>query len=192
VKPAQKESPPAAVKKLAGAAYPLYGGWTDMAVGMYLAQILVHGDAAVDRASNDMLVACPVGAEVALVTRLGARAFLYRFDRSIPGKGEAILGAFHSLELPFVFNTFTARSWRWLPITEADRKLSVMMELYWTNFAKFGDPNTSGLPAWKAWNSAEEPYLQFSQAGAATPQKSFAPPFCHLATGRLQERLGGN
>jgi para-nitrobenzyl esterase len=187
----QKEPASAAVKKLADAAYPLYGGWTDMAVGMYLAQILVHGDIAVDRASNDMLVACPVGAEIALVSRLGARAFLYRFDRSVPGKGEQKLGAFHALELPFVFNTFSSRSWRWLPVTGADRKLSAVMESYWTNFARAGDPNGAGLPGWKAWNSDEEPYLQFSRSATAVPQKSFAPPFCHLATAGLQERLGG-
>jgi para-nitrobenzyl esterase len=187
----QKEPASAAIKKLADAAYPLYGGWTDMAVGMYLAQILVHGDSAVDRASNDMLVACPVGAEIALVARLGARAFLYRFDRSIPGKGEQKLGAFHALELPFVFNTFSSRNWRWLPITGADRKLSGVMESYWTNFARAGDPNGAGLPTWKAWNGDEEPYLEFSQSAEAVPQRSFAPPFCHLDAARLRERLGG-
>jgi para-nitrobenzyl esterase len=189
--PPLKEPASAAVKKLADAAYPLYGAWTDMAVGMYLAQILVRGDSAVDRASNDMLVACPVGAETALVARLGARAFLYRFDRSIPGKGEQKLGAFHALELPFVFNTFSSRSWRWLPVTDADRKLSAMMEGYWTNFARSGDPNGAGLPAWKAWNSEDEPYLEFSQSAVAIPRRSFAPPFCHLGAGRLRERLGG-
>jgi para-nitrobenzyl esterase len=190
--PPQKEPPTTAVKKLADTAYPLYGAWTDMAVAMYLAQILVHGDVAVDRASNDMLVACPVGAETTLVSGLGPRAFLYRFDRAIPGKGEQKLGAFHALELPFVFNTFTARTWRWLPVTQADRNLSAMIELYWTNFAKFGDPNTSGLPPWKPWNSDEQPYLEFSPAAEAIPQKSFAPPFCHLSPGRLQERLAGS
>jgi para-nitrobenzyl esterase len=189
--PQPKEPATAAVRKLADAAYPLYGGWTDMAVAVYLAQILVHGDIAVDRASNDMLVACPVGAEIALVTKRGARAFLYRFDRSIPGKGEQKLGAFHALELPFVFNTFTSRSWRWLPVTEADRKLSATMEIYWTNFARSGDPNAPGLPIWKAWNSDEEPFLEFTPTAAAVPKKNFAPPFCHLAPRGLQERLGG-
>jgi carboxylesterase type B len=190
--PPQKSKPTDAVKKLADTAHPLYGGWTDTAVAMYLAQILMHGDIAVDQASNDMLMACPVGAETALVQRAGARAFLYRFDRSIPGKGEPKLGAFHGLEIPFVFDTFTARSWRWLPFTETDRKLSAVMETYWTNFAKVGDPNGPGLPCWKPWNSAEEPYLEFIQSGTALPQRNFAPPFCHLAPEGLQERLAAN
>ena len=143
--PPAKSTPSDAVKKLADAAHPLYGGWTDMAVALYLVQILMHGDIAVDRAGNDMLMACPVGAEMTLVRSLGARAFVYRFDRSIPGKGEAKLGAFHGLEIPYVFNAFSVRSWRWLPFTETDRKLSETMESYWTNFAKSGNPNAPGL-----------------------------------------------
>jgi para-nitrobenzyl esterase len=190
--PPAKSTPSDAVKKLADAAHPLYGGWTDMAVALYLVQILMHGDIAVDRAGNDMLMACPVGAEMTLVRSLGARAFVYRFDRSIPGKGEAKLGAFHGLEIPYVFNAFSVRSWRWLPFTETDRKLSETMESYWTNFAKSGNPNAPGLPTWKVWNSGEQPYLEFSQSGTALPQQNFPPPFCHLALRDLQERLMGN
>jgi para-nitrobenzyl esterase len=190
--PPQKNDLTAAVKKLADAAYPLYGAWTDTAVAMYLARILVHGDIAIDQASNDLLMACPIGAEIALVKSAGARAFLYRFDRSIPGKGELKLGAFHGLEVPYVFNTFTTRSWQWLRFTQTDWKLSAIMETYWTNFAKSGDPNSPGLPTWKVWNSDEEPYLAFSQAGEARAQRNFSPPFCHLAAHGLRERLGGN
>ena len=187
--PAPKQDATAAIKRLADTAHPLYGGWTDMAVALYLTQILMHGDVAVDRASNDMLVACPVGAEAALVQNVGAHAFIYRFDRSIPGKGEAALGAFHGLELPYVFNTFATRSWRWLPFAQLDRHLSAMIEMYWTNFAKAGDPNAAGLPVWKPWNGDEEPYLEFAENGVATLQKAFSPPFCHLAERRLQENL---
>lgn len=191
-KPPPKTAPGDAVKKLADTARPLYGGWTDMAVAVYLAEILMHGDIGIDRASNDVLMACPIGAEATLVTSAGARAFVYKFDRSIPGKGEAQLGAFHGLEIPYVFDTFSDRSWRWLPFTEADRKLSSRMQIYWTNFAKFGDPNGQGLPSWNAWKTGDESYLEFSQSGAAVPQRNFSPPFCHLDPKSLKERLAGN
>ncbi len=191
-KPPQKNAATEAVKKLADTARPLYGAWTDTALAVYLAQILMHGDIAVDQAGNDMLMACPVGAEIALVKSVGARAFVYRFDRSIPGKGEAKLGAFHGLEVAYVFNAFASRSWRWLPFTETDRKLAARIERYWTNFAKTGNPNAPGLPAWQEWNAAEEPYLEFSQTGDAVPQRKFSPPFCHLAAQGLRERLRGN
>src|SRR5208283_5092351 len=43
-----------AVKKLADTARPLYGGWTDAAIGLYLVEILMHHDVAIDQASNDI------------------------------------------------------------------------------------------------------------------------------------------
>ena len=187
-KPAPKAPPMDAIKKLADTAHPLYGGWTDMAIARYLAQILVHGDIALDHASNDILMACPIGAEAALAANTGARAFVYQFNRSVPGKGEAKLGAFHGLEIPYVFDTFSDRGWQWLPFTQTDHQLSSLIESYWTNFAKSGDPNAPGLPVWEAWNSKQEPYLEFTQAGTALPQRNFSPPFCHLAVHDLQQR----
>jgi len=182
----------ATLKPLAEAARPLYGVWTDIALASYLAQVLVHGDVAIDQTSNDILMACPVGAEAALTSSAGQRAFIYKFDRAVPGKGEAALGAFHGLEVPYVFDTFATRSWGWLPVTQTDQKLSETIETYWTNFAKSGDPNRPGLPLWKPWAVDEEPYLQFSQSGDALPQQGFSPPFCHLAPDHLKQQLINN
>ena len=180
------------IKKLADTARPLYGGWTDTAVALYAGRALFHSDEAIDQASNDMLMACPLGAVAALTTASGQRAFLYRFDRSIPGKGEAELGAFHSLELPFVFGAFADPAWSWLPFTDVDRSLSGIVETYWTNFARSGDPNSPGLPRWSAWVDGDEPYLEFDKNGKAVPQRSFSPPFCRLAPQPLKQRLRGN
>ena len=160
-----------------------------MAVATYTVQILLHGNPAIDQASNDILMACPVGAEAALTTSAGRRAFVYRFDRSVPGKGESELGAFHSLELPYVFGTFQARTFSWLPFTSTDHKLSQIIEIYWTNFAKFGDPNGQGLPHWTPWNTRQEPYLVFSQSGDAVPHQGFSPIYCHLSPERLKQQL---
>jgi para-nitrobenzyl esterase len=182
----------ASVKQLADTAHPLYGDWTNIAVTTYLGRILVHGTPAIDQASNDILVACPIGAEAALTTSAGRRAFVYRFDRSVPGKGESTLGSFHGLEIPYVFNTFQTRLWKWLPFTSTDQKLSRIMETYWTNFAKSGDPNGAGLPSWMAWRADEESYMEFSQTGDAVPQRHFAPIFCHLAPDRLKRQLANN
>jgi para-nitrobenzyl esterase len=177
-------------KQFADVARPLYGNWTDLAVATYTVRILLHGSPAIDQASNDILVACPVGAEAALATSAGQRAFVYRFDRSVPGKGESELGAFHSLELPYVFGTFQTRAFGWLRFTSTDHKLSQIIETYWTNFAKFGDPNGQGLPPWTPWNAGQEPYLVFSENGEAVPQQSFSPIYCHLSPDRLKQQLG--
>jgi para-nitrobenzyl esterase len=177
------------LKQFANVARPLYGDWTDIAVATYALQILVHGAPAVDQASNDIVAACPIGAEAALTTNTGRRAFVYRFDRSIPGKGESELGAFHSLELPFVFGTFQVRTFSWLPFTPTDQKLSQTMQSYWTNFAKTGDPNGPGLPPWAPWSTAQESYISFSNSGDAVSQQHFSPMYCHLAPDRLKDQL---
>jgi para-nitrobenzyl esterase len=188
--PANKPSVTEQLKQFADVARPLYGDWTNIAVATYAVQILFHGAPAVDQASNDIVAACPIGAEAALTTNTGRRVFVYRFDRSIPGKGEPELGAFHSLELPYVFGTFQVRTFSWLPFTPTDQKLSQIVQTYWTNFAKTGDPNGPGLPHWDSWSTDQESYISFSNSGDAVPQKHFSPMYCHLSPDRLKEELG--
>jgi para-nitrobenzyl esterase len=188
--PANKPSVTEQLKQFADVARPLYGDWTDIAVATYAVQILFHGAPAVDQASNDIVAACPIGAEAALTTNTGRRAFVYRFDRSIPGKGESELGAFHSLELPYVFGTFQVRTFSWLPFTPTDQKLSQIVQTYWTNFAKTGDPNGPGLPHWDSWSTDQESYISFGESSDAVPQKQFSPMYCHLSPDRLKAQLG--
>ncbi len=51
---------------------------------------------------------------------------------------------------------------------DSDEKLSEIMQLYWTNFAKTGDPNKGSdnagisLPEWPMWNSAEDKLLELN------------------------------
>ncbi len=177
------------LKQFAEIARPLYGSWTDMAVATYTGRIIVHGNPAVDQASNDILGACPVGAEAALTTSAGRHVYIYRFDRSVPGKGESELGAFHSLELPYVFGTFQARAFNWLPFSATDQRLSQIMQSYWTNFAKNGDPNGPDLAHWEPWNTSNEPFLIFSHSGDAVSARSFSPVYCHLSPDRLKKQL---
>lgn len=177
------------LRQFADTARPLYGHWTDLAVTTYFARILMHGASAVDQATNDMGASCPIGAEAALTTNAGHHAFVYLFDHSVPGKGQSELGAFHSLELPYVFGTFQARSFSWLPFSSADFELSKIIQAYWINFAKSGDPNGPGLPQWTSWNPDKEPYMTFSSKGDAVPLEHFSPIYCHLSPSRLKDQL---
>ena len=181
----------ASVGKAADTLRPLYGDWTYAAISKYLVEALVDRDGATDHGSNDMLMACPIGALAALVGASGQKAYVYRFDRSVPGKGQPVLGAFHGLEIPYVFNAFQERSWSWLPFTDADRQLSQVIETYWTNFARTGDPNGAGVPVWGAWKDGSEDYMEFSPQASASAQTGFSPPFCYLSPDRVRKGLAG-
>jgi para-nitrobenzyl esterase len=185
----QKNAAAEGIRTLADDAKPLYGGWTNPAVAYYIGQILLHKEAGVDKATNEMLLACPIGALGTLVTAAGQHSYIYQFNRAIPGKGADTLGAFHSLEVPFVFHAFDDPAWNWLPFTQTDRNLSQVIQNYWTNFAKTGNPNGAGVPNWQAWTNGAEPYMEFDKSGTAVPKTDFSPPFCHLAPERVKAQL---
>jgi para-nitrobenzyl esterase len=186
---AAHESASAGLADFSKAARPYFGIWTRPALGLYLSRILLNRNAGLDGAANDLLVACPTGAIASLTQAAGSRVFVYRFDRAIPGAGENALGAFHGLEVPYVFGTLGTEEWRWLPATPDDARLSDLLQTYWTNFAKSGDPNRAGLPAWPAWNDRQYEFLVVNRNASVTSRHRFPPLFARLSAARLKQDL---
>jgi len=74
------------------------------------------------------------------------KAYLFYFTHEPPAAaGQPSRGAIHTAEIPYTLNNATP-AW-----TAADRALAETMTSYWVNFAKTGDPNGQGLPAWPAF-----------------------------------------
>lgn len=177
------------LKQFSDAARPFFGSWTRPAIALYIGNILVRRAAGVDKAANDLVVACPVGAMAEMTNAAGQQAFVYRFDRSIPGKGQAELGAFHGLEIPYVFGALRDPTWQWLPFTPDDAGLSNLLQTYWTNFAKSGNPNAQGLPDWPAWSDAKKEFLVIRKDGRISAERNFPPPLSSLSAADLRKHI---
>ena len=108
----------------------------------------------------------------ALQSRTGkAPAFFYHFEQPEPLKDVALrkaLGAPHASELFFVFQDDRMAGWDW---KAEDRTLAEQMARYWTNFAKTGDPNGPGLPAWPRFTEKDPEVMRLKP----DPQAQAAP-----------------
>ena len=106
--------------------------------------------------------------------RMTARAFvakhaptyMYQFGFVPPAWRErSRYGAGHGSEVSFVFNTLHAR-WGAPPEASSEEKaLARIMNTYWVNFAKTGNPNGKGLPVWPLYDNQKEEILDISLDG---------------------------
>ncbi len=99
------------------------------------------------------------------LTERGSMVRLYRFDWAPPLFG-GLTGAFHGIEIPFVFGTVRdgvlGAALGWQPEV---RKLSLHTGRAWLAFAKHGDPTHEHLPEWPLWSSARRPGLLLGPGG---------------------------
>jgi carboxylesterase type B len=79
----------------------------------------------------------------------GVPVYRYSFEQNLPLPEPA---APHAGEIEYVFLTLDSRKLPWRP---EDRKVSELMANYWTNFAKTGNPNGSGLPVWPVYRAQD-------------------------------------
>jgi len=96
----------------------------------------------------------------------GSRVFLYRFEHVAPRSGGRELGsvgATHGSEIAYVFQ-HAGPDW-----TPADHALSDLISSYWVSFAKSGDPNGEGRPAWPAYRPDAPALLTLDTKPAVAP-----------------------
>jgi para-nitrobenzyl esterase len=108
-----------------------------------------------------------------LESRIGkSKAFLYYFDqhpdypKDSPRYG---YGSPHGQEVAYVFKHLDASNPQ---TTKTDLKISEAMATYWTNFAKYGNPNGKGLPEWKPFSDDNPAVMYFSQTPHMGPVPS--------------------
>jgi para-nitrobenzyl esterase len=92
--------------------------------------------------------------------RHGSVTYRYLFDY-VPDRAEPPEAGEEGQEVRFVFGTLGVRAG---PYSQRDREVSSTMRTYWTNFARNGDPNGAGLPAWRP-ESERDDLLLISNSG---------------------------
>ncbi len=108
-------------------------------------------------ASTDQAFACPTS-DLARSRSHAVPVYAYEFrDRSVPVRasptpGLPSLGAFHSVEIPFVLGTSNELV-NLDAFTPQQLDLGRTMRAYWANFARTGDPNGAGLAVWNPLNA---------------------------------------
>ncbi|NPA07805.1 MAG: carboxylesterase family protein [Chlorobi bacterium] len=97
----------------------------------------------------------------------GTDTYIYLFDYVQTAlQQQFAYGAPHASEIPYVFNTLSGRNG--MELTEKDRQVASMLNRYWANFAKTGNPNSDGIPKWEKFNEQNDNLLEIRRDGSAT------------------------
>ncbi len=139
-----------------------YGNRVDRFLELYAASTDEEAGITQKQSARDLgLVALDMLMEDRAGTTSSA-GYVYIFERPIPWPEYPDFGAFHTGEMPYVFDNLDLLDRPWEPV---DREVATTMSSYWVNFVKKGDPNGAELPEWPAFDAANP---QLMRIGAET------------------------
>ena len=93
------------------------------------------------------------------VEQNGAPTYVFQINWKSPVDGEK-WRASHAIEIPFVFDNIAYGASMVGTSSEAQKMADIMSEV-WIAFARTGNPNTSTIPQWPAFNLKERPTMIF-------------------------------
>jgi para-nitrobenzyl esterase len=135
----------------------------------------------------DFVFRCPVTTQAAWHTSAGHATYQYQFEHAIPGQ-EAD-GAVHSADLPYVFGYYPKSGNISGNFGEIDYKLADLIQSYWVNFAKTGNPNDGTLANWPGFDQSQT-FIEFAQDGRVVANsKGLRRPQCDLFREVLKRRM---
>ena len=157
-----------------------YGNLADRALKLYGSADPLYGVPG-RQWTTDIEFRCPSAAQALAHAEAGNITYEYEFERPLPGEK----ATFHSSELNFVFGTWGEN----VRLTPEDQKLSEQVQAYWANFARTGDPNGEGLPAWPKFTVKSQDYMALTDYGAVA-KPGMRREFCEVYIEDLKVRTG--
>jgi para-nitrobenzyl esterase len=101
-----------------------------------------------------------------------SKVFIYYFDQhpDYPkGSPRYGFGSPHAQDVSYVFQHLDSAN---PELTKADFEISEAMAIYWTNFAKSGDPNGDEITEWPTFSDSNPLLMYFSQTPHTGPVPS--------------------
>jgi para-nitrobenzyl esterase len=114
-----------------------------------------------------------------------APVYLYRFSVLSAGAPTALKAAPHASDRQYVFRTLNASPW---PTADMDQRAAEVISAYWVAFARSGDPNGEGRPAWPRYGAASDELLDFTNDGPVVRKTPNAAILDVIGAGYAQAR----
>ncbi|NOT73521.1 MAG: carboxylesterase family protein [Cyclobacteriaceae bacterium] len=93
-------------------------------------------------------------------------AYIFQFGYVSPtGRERSRYGAGHGADISFAFNTLNSRWGAPGEPTTQEKELARVMNTYWANFARTGNPNGKDLPVWPLYDNMKEEILDIDLDG---------------------------
>jgi para-nitrobenzyl esterase len=140
-----------------------------------------------DQWFSDFVFRCPITTQAAWHTAARHATYQYQLEHAIPGHEAE--GAVHSADLPYVFGYYPKGGNISGNFGEIDYKLADLMQSYWTNFARTGNPNSGKLPDWPSFDHSQA-FVEFTQDGKVVANSGgLRRAQCDLFREMLKQRM---
>lgn len=116
------------------------------------------------RFNTDKVWAEPARFTAGIFAKNGDPSYIFLFSY-VPSamKARMAYGPGHGTDISFVFDNL--RSFNGSIIAPEDKEVAKVMNSYWVNFAKTGNPNGTGLPDWPAYSPKKNQILDVQADG---------------------------